>query len=202
MRSNLRILGVAIATITVLAPNLALAHPGHGQVVDFFHGVGHPLSGPDHMLAMVTIGLIAASLGGRALWAVPASFVAAMLVGGLIAINGVSVPFVELGIAASVLVLGLVTAIAWNGPVVAMMALAGIFALFHGYAHGAEMPADAAGATYAAGFILATSLLHLAGIGLGLAAKRMSEGPKAIRIAGLAVALTGAGLVVMQAAAA
>jgi urease accessory protein len=202
MRFNLRILGATLATMTALAPEMALAHPGHGQVVGFLQGVGHPLGGPDHLLAMVTIGLIAASLGGRALWAVPSSFVAAMLAGGLIAINGVPVPYVEFGIGLSVLVLGLVTAVAWNGPVIAMIALAGVFALFHGYAHGAEMPADAAGATYAAGFILATSLLHVAGIGLGLAAKRMSEGPKAIRIAGLLVAVAGAGLVVMQVTAA
>jgi urease accessory protein len=198
MRFNFRILGVTLATITALAPEFAMAHPGHGQVSGFFYGFGHPLGGPDHMLAMVTIGLLAASLGGRALWALPASFVAAMLAGGLIAINGLPMPFVELGIALSVVVLGLVAASAWNGPVVAMMALAGVFALFHGYAHGSEMPADAAGATYAAGFVLATSVLHLGGIGLGLAAKSLSNGPKVIRIAGLLVALAGAGLVAMQ----
>jgi urease accessory protein len=181
-----------------LAPDIVQAHTGHGQVVGFFHGFGHPLGGADHLLAMVTIGLLAASLGGKALWAVPSSFAAAMLAGGLLAINGIPMPFVEIGIALSVLVLGLVTAVSLNGPVVVMMALAGVFALFHGHAHGAEMPADTAGATYATGFVLATSLLHLAGIGLGLAAKHLSKGPKAIRIAGLAVAFTGAGLVVMQ----
>ena len=200
MRNNSWMLGVVLAAVTALAPDLALAHTGHGHVSGFLHGFGHPLGGADHLLAMVTIGLLAASLGGRALWAVPASFVAAMLAGGVIAINGVPMPFVEFGIALSVVVLGFATASAWNGPVMATMGLAALFALSHGYAHGAEMPVDAAGATYAAGFVLATSLLHLGGIGLGLAARRLSEGPKLIRIAGLVAALAGAGLVAVQVA--
>ena len=202
MRLISRILGVTLAAISALAPEIAMAHTGQGQVSSFFHGFGHPLGGPDHMLAMLTIGLLAASLGGRALWALPASFVSAMLVGGLIAINGVPMPYVELGIALSVVVLGLLAASAWNGPVAPIMTLAVAFALFHGYAHGAEMPADTAGATYAAGFVLSTSLLHLGGIGLGLAAKSLSNGRSVIRIAGLLIALAGAGLVAMQIAAA
>ena len=198
MRLSSKISGVALVAIMALTPSIAMAHPGHGPVSGFFHGFAHPLGGADHLLAMVTIGLLAASLGGRALWAVPASFVAAMLAGGLLGMNGIPLPYAELGIALSVVVLGLLTASAWNGPVLATMALAGVFALFHGFAHGAEMPADTAGATFAAGFVFATALLHLAGISLGLAARRLGDGRRAIRIAGLMVALAGAGLVAMQ----
>lgn len=198
MRIGSRILGLTLVAAALLAPQIATAHTGHGDTAGFLHGLGHPLSGADHLLAMVTIGLLAASLGGRALWALPLSFVSAMLTGGLIAINGLPMPFVELGVALSVLVLGLVLASAWNGPVIATMALAAGFALFHGHAHGAEMPADASGASYAAGFVLATALLHMGGIGLGLSAKLFGDGRKVIRIAGLLVAVAGAGLVALQ----
>ena len=199
MRIGSRILGVSLATVAALAPEIALAHPGHAEVSGFFHGLAHPLGGADHLLAMITIGLLAASLGGRAMWAVPLSFVAAMLAGGLMAVQGVPMPFVELGIVLSVVVLGLVIASAWNGPVAATMALAAGFALFHGHAHCAEMPADASGAAYAAGFVLATSVLHIGGIGLGLTARSFGSGSKIIRIAGLLVALAGAGLVITRA---
>ena len=195
MRTSFRILGVAVVACAALTPEIALAHTGHGDVSGFMHGAMHPLGGIDHLLAMVTIGLLAASLGSRAIWAVPLSFVAAMLAGGVIAINAMPLPFVELGIAVSVVVLGLVTASAWNGPVAATIALAAGFGVFHGYAHGAEMPADASGAAYAAGFVLVTATLHLGGISLGLSAKRISNGGAVIRAAGLLMAIAGVGLV-------
>ena len=194
MRMRSRILSVALGAGAAFAPGLALAHTGHGGLSGFADGALHPLGGPDHLLAMVTVGLLAASLGGRAIWAVPLSFVAAMLAGGLVAINGLPLPYVEVGIAMSVVVLGLVTASAWDGPVAAVVALAAAFAVFHGHAHGAEMPADASGAAYAAGFVLATAMLHLAGGGIGLSAKRRGDGRSMIRIAGLVAALAGAGL--------
>jgi urease accessory protein len=117
---------------------------------------------------MVAVGLFAANLGGRALWLVPASFVAMMAVGGALGIAGIEMPFVEIGIAASVIVLGVAVALQWNLPVAGAMALVGFFALFHGHAHGAEMPIDASAFAYGAGFILATAILHVIGIGLGL----------------------------------
>jgi urease accessory protein len=205
MRIGSRILGATLAALAAFAPEFAVAHTGHGEGSGFLHGALHPLGGADHLLTMITVGLLAANLGGRVLWALPLSFVSAVLAGGLIAINGMPapfvgmpMPFVELGIALSVVVLGLVTASTVNGLVMATMTLASAFALFHGYAHGAEMPADTSGAAYAAGFVLATALLHIGGIGLGLSAKRFGDGPKVIRIAGLLVACAGVGLVAMH----
>jgi len=197
MRMSSRILGVTLAAVAALVPEFAMAHTGHGEMSGFLHGALHPLSGVDHLLAMITIGLLAASLGGRALWALPLSFVSAMLAGGLVAMSGVPIPFVELGIALSVVVFGLVTASAWNGPLTVAMVLAAAFALLHGYAHGAEMPAGTSGASYAAGFVLATALLHAGGICLGLSAKMVGS-PNLIRIAGLLVASAGAAIAFMR----
>jgi urease accessory protein len=152
----------------------------------------HPLGGLDHLLAMVAVGLYAALLGGRALWLVPATFVGVMALGGALGAAGYPLPHVETGIALSVIVLGLAVALRANLPTLAAMALAGLFAIFHGHAHGAEMPADAAAVSYSAGFMLATALLHGAGIAIGLAAGRLAErGSRAIRLAGGAVALAG-----------
>ncbi len=139
---------------------VAEAHTGVGSTIGFTHGFMHPLSGIDHMLAMVAVGLFAARLGGSALWLVPSAFVAMMAVGGFLGISGVELPFVEIGIAASVIVLGAAVALDFNLPTAAAMALVGFFALFHGHAHGAEMPETANGLTYGIGFMLATALLH------------------------------------------
>jgi urease accessory protein len=182
---------IAAAAILVAIPGAALAHPGH-DAGGFAHGVMHPLGGLDHLLAMVAVGLYAALLGGRALWLVPATFVGVMALGGALGAAGYPLPHVETGIALSVIVLGLAVALRANLPTLAAMALAGLFAIFHGHAHGAEMPADAAAVSYAAGFMLATALLHGAGIAIGLAAGRLAErGARAIRLAGGAVALAG-----------
>ncbi len=142
---------------------------------------------------MVAVGLFAAHLGGRALWAVPAAFVALMAAGGALGMNGVSVPYVETGIALSVVVFGLALASGLALPVGLAMGLVGFFAIFHGHAHGAEMPANASGATYAAGFLIATALLHGAGIALGMGAARLAS-QRAVRIGGAAMAAAGVGL--------
>jgi urease accessory protein len=182
---------IAAAAILVAIPGAALAHPGP-DAGGFAHGVMHPLGGLDHLLAMVAVGLYAALLGGRALWLVPATFVGVMALGGALGAAGYPLPHVETGIALSVIVLGLAVALRANLPTLAAMALAGLFAIFHGHAHGAEMPADAAAVSYSAGFMLATALLHGAGIAIGLAAGRLAErGSRAIRLAGGAVALAG-----------
>lgn len=185
----------AAAALTLL-PQLAFAHTGAGDVHGFTHGFAHPLGGLDHLLAMVTVGIFAYQLGGRALWAVPATFVALMAVGGALGISGIDVPFVELGIALSVVVLGAAVAFGVKAPLAAAMAIVGFFALFHGHAHGAEMPADASGLAYGLGFMSATALLHLAGLGLGMAIGRFGEahGEKFVRGAGAAVAVAGVGL--------
>ncbi len=185
---------LAIFAATALVfPALAHAHPGHeGHELtwDFGAGLVHPLSGLDHLLAMVAVGLWAAQLGGRARWQVPAAFVGVMALGGAIGRAGLVVPGLEQGIAASVLVLGLLVATATRLPVAAGMALAGGFAVFHGVAHGAEMPAAAGGLGYGSGFVTATALLHAAGVGLGLLAGRVST--RATRLAGWGVAAAGA----------
>jgi urease accessory protein len=172
----------------------ALAHPSSSHAAGLASGFSHPLSGWDHLVAMIAIGLWAAQLGGRASWRVPAVFVGTM---GLAAVAGHFtgiVPGLNQGIAASVLALGLLVACAGRLPLAASMGLAAIFALFHGLAHGAEMPATAGGLAYGAGFVSATALLHLAGVGLGFGAARLSE--RAPRFIGLGIAAIGAALIV------
>lgn len=179
------------AAAAVLAPTAAFAHPGHGDALGFAHGFLHPISGLDHVLAMVAVGLFAANLGGRALWAVPATFMALMAAGGVLGMTGVAVPYVETGIALSVLVLGAVVALGARWPVGVATALVGVFAIFHGHAHGAEMPVDATGAVYAAGFLTATAMLHLAGLGLGVTVRS----PAIRRLGGAVMTVAGVGLV-------
>lgn len=155
------------AVAFALVPTAALAHPGLGDAHGFAHGFAHPLGGLDHLLAMVTVGIFAWQLGGRALWLVPGAFVLAMAGGGALAAQGVAVPLVELGIALSVVVLGTIVALGVKAPLAIAMALVGFFAIFHGQAHATEMPLEASAAAYAAGFVLASALLHVAGIALG-----------------------------------
>ncbi|MFG1224323.1 HupE/UreJ family protein [Xanthobacter wiegelii] len=186
----------AAAAALTLLPQLAFAHTGAGAVHGFSHGFAHPLGGLDHLLAMVTVGIFAWQLGGRAVWAVPATFVGLMAVGGALGVSGIDVPFVELGIALSVIVLGGVVAFGLKAPLAAAMAMVGFFAIFHGHAHGAEMPANASGLAYGLGFMVATAGLHLAGLGLGMAIGRFGElhGEKFVRGAGAAVAVAGVGI--------
>jgi urease accessory protein len=183
-----------LATALVLVPSLALAHPGlPGHTHDLANGFLHPLGGIDHVLAMVAVGLFAAQLGGRALWLVPASFVAMMTAAGLAAMSGVGLPLTEVGIAASIIVLGGAIALRLSMPITAAMALVGFFAMFHGYAHGLETPETASGLLYGLGFIAATAMLHGLGIGIGLAVGRLDtgHGRQLVRIAGSAAAVIG-----------
>lgn len=186
---------VLAATLTTL-PGIALAHTGTGDGHGLVHGLTHPIGGIDHVLAMVTVGLYAAHLGGRALWLVPASFVGAMLLGGALGIAGVTLPHVETAIALSVVVLGLAVSLRLGQPTLAAMVLVGAFAVFHGLAHGAEMPSDASGLGYATGFALATAVLHAAGVGLGLTIGRAGDrlGPRIAQAGGGAIALAGVAL--------
>lgn len=181
---------LAVFAAGSLLPVSAFAHPGIATTPGFAAGFAHPLSGIDHLLAMVAVGLWAAQLGGRALWAVPATFVALMLAGAGLGMYGVPVPFVEAGILASLLVLGVLVAGAYRLPVVAGAMLAGVFALFHGHAHGSEMPLSVAGAAYCAGLAVATAMLHATGMAAGLAVRRLDL-PKLARLAGGAVAVSG-----------
>ncbi|MFD2649457.1 HupE/UreJ family protein [Devosia albogilva] len=182
--------------LLAVTPSLALAHAGHVPADGFAYGFGHPLGGIDHVLAMVVVGVFAFVLGGRALWAVPLAFVGMMAGGFLLGAAQIQLPLVELGIAVSSIVIGAAAATGRPLPVAAAAALVGVFAVFHGHAHGTEMPADMAGLTYAAGFMAATALLHLAGIAgsLGVAQVLGRHGRVAARLAGGLFALGGLGV--------
>lgn len=174
-----------------LLPSLAQAHPGvPGHTHGFGNGLSHPLTGLDHLCAMIAVGLWAAQRGGRALWLVPLTFVSIMVTGGILGMGGMGIPYVEQGIAASVLVLGIFIAAAVRLPLWASMAIVGLFALFHGYAHGAEMPDTASGFAYGIGFVVATASLHLSGIALGITAQRFASA-QWVRCAGGAIAACG-----------
>lgn len=186
----------ALALALTALPATAYAHVGAGDAHGFIHGLSHPVSWMDHILAMVAVGMVAAYLGGRALWLVPTTFVLTMAAGGGLGVEGVAVPFVEIGVAASVVVLGLAVALQVSMPVAAAMAMVGFFAVFHGYAHGAEMPADASGLGYALGFMLATAALHVFGVGVGLGIGRIgvAAGRAALQAGGGVMALAGVGI--------
>lgn len=177
-----------LAVSMMVAAMPALAHTGNHAASGFTDGFAHPFGGIDHLLAMVAVGIFAATLGGRALWAIPASFVSMMLVGGIMGFTGIQIPAVELGIVASVVVLGAVLASGSVRFTSVAMALTGLFAIFHGYAHGVEMPAEAAAALYCFGFISATALLHGAGIAIGFALGRQ---PILHRLVGAGISMTG-----------
>lgn len=188
---------VSIASILgALSVSAAEAHTGAGSTAGFSHGFAHPFSGLDHVLAMVAVGLFAAHLGGRALWLVPCSFIAMMAVGGALGASGVGLPLAEVGIAMSVIVLGGLVAFQASPPTVVAMALVGFFALFHGHSHGAEMPVDASGLSYAGGFMVATAVLHSVGVMLGLRWGGLSSGVsrRVAQLGGGAMALAGIGI--------
>lgn len=179
---------VLLPAVLLLLPQAALAHPGHGAS-GLETGFLHPLAGADHVLAMVAVGLLAALRGGRALWALPAAFLGLMSAGAGLGMAGVGLPFAETGIGLSVVAFGLAAMAGLRAPVAALAALVGGFAVFHGYAHGAEMPETASGLRFGLGFLAATALLHAAGIGIGVAAARLGTGRTAPAFgAGLAAA--------------
>jgi len=177
--------------LLLLLPSLAQAHPGMpGHAHGFTNGLAHPLTGLDHLCAMVAVGLWAAQRSGRALWLVPLVFISVMAVGGMLGMSGFQLPMAETGIVASVLILGVLITAAVRLPLAMSVLIVGVFALFHGFAHGAEMPETASGLNYALGFIVATACLHLCGIALGMIAKQyFSSGW--IRYAGAAITVCG-----------
>ena len=183
-----------LAALVLLLPAAALAHPGHVAASPFASGLGHPLGGLDHVLAMLAVGLWAATTGGRALWAMPLAFVLAMLGGGALGAAGLPFPAVEPMILASIVLLGAAVALALRPTLPLALGAIALFGLAHGHAHGAEGPASGL-MLYAGGFMLATAALHGAGLlaGLGLArlnglASRLLGGGTAL--AGLVLALS------------
>ncbi len=176
--------------LTVLFPSLAHAHVGVGHANGLLHGFTHPVGGLDHICAMVAVGIWSVQRGGRAVWLMPLSFVGIMAIGGFLGMSGASVPFAEEGIVVSVLALGILIASAVRLPLVFSVFIVGLFAIFHGYAHGAEMPQTVSGFTYGAGFMLSTALLHAIGILIAQFVSRIGQ-MRLVRFAGGVIALCG-----------
>jgi urease accessory protein len=149
-----------VASSLLLLPRIAFAHVEQGAGAGFVSGFGHPLSGWDHVLAMVAVGLWGAQLGPPALWLLPVTFPMMMAVGGFLGLVGLPLPLVEVGIAASVIVLGVMVALETKPPLPVAMALVAVFAIFHGHAHGAELAPGTSPLAYSLGFVVATGCLH------------------------------------------
>lgn len=180
------------ALLATLLPATVLAHEGSSLPYgSFIAGLAHPVLGVDHFLAMVSVGIVSAQIGGRAIWTVPATFVAVMAVGGVLGILDVGLTAIEVGIALSVLVLGLAIAADRRLPVVVAMVAVAFFAIFHGYAHGAEMPQVAQPLRYALGFMTGTTLLHILGVVIGDISQHYVRGKLLLRVAGGAIATAG-----------
>lgn len=182
----------SFAMLLTLAAVPVLAHTGAGPVDGFAHGLMHPLTGLDHVLAMVAVGLWAGLVGGRARLAYPVAFVVTMALAGAWGMSGGVLPGVEVGIALSVVILGAAIALKASPPLAAGTLACAILAIFHGFAHGAELPESASGLAYALGFVLATAALHLAGI--VLAAALAVRAPLLARVAGGGLVLAGVAL--------
>jgi len=188
----MRALDLAVVTLGT-ASFVGAAHAAAQPIASFATGIAHPLGGVDHILAMVTVGAWGVLAGGRALWAWPAVFVATMLTGFVAATLGVQLPWVSAAVSSSIIVLGLMVALAVKAPVWLGAALVGLFALFHGHAHGTEVVA-ASLIAYGAGFALATAGLHAAGIGLALTAEAWL-GKRAVQGVGAFTVLGGLALI-------
>lgn len=185
---------VALAAVAAGAALPAAAHTLGAEGAGFAAGLSHPVGGLDHLLAMVCVGLWATQSGGRAVWAIPAAFMAAMLAGGALGLAGFGLPGVELGIVGSLVALGGLVALRLRPSLAAGIAIVAGLAVFHGHAHGAEMPEAASPALYAAGFLVATAILHAAGIAAAQVAGKAlaATGDILIRAGGAAIAATGA----------
>jgi urease accessory protein len=186
---RMRVIEILVTLSVALAALPALAHTG-SVTGGFLGGLAHPVFGPDHVVAMVAVGLWGAFLGAPAIWLLPIVFPLVMAFGGVLGILGVAIPGVEIGIAVSAVLLGLMVATGARPPLWMAAVLVGVFAIFHGHAHGAELPSGADAVAYSIGFVIATGLLHLAGIAFGLLA-RWPMGKMAVRVAGALIALVG-----------
>jgi len=179
-----------IALLLLLAATPAWAHVQQGQAAGLVTGLKHPVSGLDHVLAMISVGIWGAQLGPPALWLLPVTFPMVMAFGGFLGLVGIPLPGVEVGIALSAVLLGLMVAREARPPLWVAAALVGVFAIFHGHAHGTELPAGQSGLLYSIGFVVATGCLHGVGIGISLV-HRWGWGRVALRVAGAAVTVAG-----------
>jgi urease accessory protein len=185
---SLRLL--VVSTLVLAGGENLLAHEQTGTARGFLTGFVHPLSGLDHVVAMVAVGLWGAQLGPPALWLLPVTFPMVMAFGGFLGLIGIALPGVEIGIALSALLLGVMVATEAKVPLVTAAVLVGFFAIFHGHAHGTELPAGQSGLAYSIGFVVATGLLHGVGIAIGVV-HRWQPGRIALRVAGAVVAMAG-----------
>jgi urease accessory protein len=186
-----RLPGLLTITLSLLLSSPAAAHIVGGTLGGFQSGFSHPIFGADHLLAMLAVGIWGAQMGGRAVWTLPVTFPLIMAMGGVAGMTGLLLPHVELGIALSVLGLGLAIALAWKPAEIVALLLIAIFAIFHGYSHGVELPKATDPTSYAIGFVVATGLIHIAGIGIGLLLKHPWDGKLAC---GLGAGIAAAGI--------
>ena len=183
---------VILTMLLSMIPSVVHAHDGSNVPFGgFLSGLVHPVLGYDHLLAMLSVGILSAQIGGRAIWTVPATFVSVMALGGALGLIDIGLTSTELGIAASLVLLGLIIAAERRLPILLAMAGVGFFAVFHGYAHGTEMPTTAEPALYAAGFLTGTALIHIAGLVIGDIAKHYEQGKVALRVGGGLIAMVG-----------
>jgi urease accessory protein len=180
---------ISLLVLLLWAP-AAFAHPQKGEAVGFLTGFRHPISGLDHVLAMVAVGLWGAQLGSPAIWLLPVAFPMVMAFGGMLGLMGVPLPGIEYGIAASAILLGAAVMFEVRPPLGLAAALVGFFAIFHGHAHGTELPPGQSALLYSMGFVIATGCLHALGIGIGTV-HRWGWGQRLLRVAGGAVAAGG-----------
>lgn len=188
MKQHLRTL-LYIAVLTLALPSPAYAHLIGGN--GFMSGITHPLLGLDHLLAMVAVGIISVRIGGRAIWLIPLTFVLFLIIGGILALLGLTIPLIETGVALSVLICGIAIASAYKIDIKLALICTAFFALFHGYAHGTEMPLITNPALYAIGFTVSTALLHISGILAGHYASKTKTTSDLLRYSGAAMGLIG-----------
>jgi urease accessory protein len=180
----------ASITLTLLLAQTAQAHVGNHEIGGLIHGLQHPLGGLDHILAMLAVGLWAAQIGGAGLWALPLAFISAMALGGIVGMTGITMVFVEQGILLSDLILGAVVLLGTRLPLKISMGIVGLLAIFHGYAHGAEMPQGVSGLEYATGFVFSTAFLHGLGLGSALLIQKFLA-DRFIQVAGVGILAGG-----------
>jgi len=182
---------MTLVVVVFLCAQAALAHPQKGEAVGFLTGFRHPISGLDHVLAMVAVGLWGAQLGAPAIWVLPVAFPMVMAFGGMLGLMGIPLPGIEYGIALSAILLGAAVMFEFRPPLGIAAALVGFFAIFHGHAHGTELPPGQSAMLYSIGFVIATGCLHALGIAIGTV-HRWDWGKRALRAAGALVAVGGA----------
>lgn len=192
MLQNKYLKSFLMALLFAAIPGVAYAHDGTNLGLGgFLSGIVHPVLGYDHLLAMLSVGIISAQIGGRAIWTVPSTFVAVMAVGGVLGLMNIGLTVTELGIAVSLVILGLVIAAERRIPMLAVMIGVGFFAIFHGYAHGTEMPDTAEPVLYALGFLVGTAMIHIAGVVIGDISRHYERGKVVLRVGGALIAVVG-----------